>query len=181
MRRILSFCFSGLLLIFVWSCGNQKDLRNRANTENRIFQQEDGLISLKLEMAACYNDLVNPSSNTAEWNIVVSKPGRYNVWLSSATKDTTDLSYTNSVKISLLDNRIEGNPGCDKVVQNSGDVSYPFYRTDSHMGSFFIPEPGEYTIQIISEKVISKESKIRDLSISDNTKLMSLSLIPMTR
>jgi hypothetical protein len=67
--------------------------------QNKILQQEDGTISLKVDKADCYQDKVNPSSNTAEWNVRVSKSGRFNVWLSSATKDTTDLKYDNSVKL----------------------------------------------------------------------------------
>ena len=181
MKKVIKLCAMGLIIVIVGSCGNQKNSTKLADAENKIFQQEDGSISLQLEKAACYSDEANPSSNTAEWNIVVTKPGRYRVWLASATKDTTDLSYANSVRISFLDNRIEGNPEIDKVVRNSSEVDYPFFRTDSDMGTFFIPEPGEYTIQIISEKVISKESRAVDISLSDNTRLMSLFLDPMTR
>jgi hypothetical protein len=181
MRKIVSFCFSILFVLLVWSCDNQKDFRNRANAETRIFQQEDGSFYLKLEKATCYNDKVNPSSNTAEWSVVVTKSGRYNVWLSSATKDTTDLSYSNSVRISLLENRIERDPEIDKIVRNSVEVSYPYFRADSYMGSFFIPEPGEYTIQVISEKIISKESHLEKTTFTDNTEMMSLILIPLTR
>jgi hypothetical protein len=146
-----------------------------------ISQQRDGSILLKLEEAICYNDKVNPSCNTAEWKFVVPKPGRYKVWLSSATRDTTNLSYTAPVKISLLDNQLEGSPECDKIVRDSEEVAYPYFRTDSYMGSFYIPEPGEYNIQIISEKVTTKEIRSQTQLIADNTRLMSLILIPMTR
>ena len=139
-----------------WSCGRKSDSDNVS--DNAILQEADGTLALNVEKATCYNDIVNPSSNTAEWNIVVSKPGTYKVWLSSATKDTTDLSYINSVKISLLDKLLEVNPECDKVVLNSDDVSYPYFRADSYMGSFYISEPGEYSIQVISEKVLTKEA-----------------------
>jgi hypothetical protein len=33
----------------------------------------------------------NPQYNTAEWVFKVEKPGRYDVWLSSLTLDTTQL------------------------------------------------------------------------------------------
>ena len=98
--------------------------------------------------------MVNPSSNTAEWNVVVSKSGRFNVWLSSATKDTTDLKYKNSVMLSILDNRFEALPECDKIIQNSIDVSYPYFRADSFMGSLYIQDTGVYNVQVISEKIV---------------------------
>lgn len=173
------FAIVGLAALLVWSCGNQS--QNKNNADNAVIQQEDGTLSLNLENATCYNDEVNPSSNTAEWNVVVSKPGRFKVWLSSATKDTTDLSYRNTVKISLLDNELEADPACDKIVKNSGEVSYPYFRADSYMGSFYISEPGEYNIQIISEKVLPKEAMNDISSKPDDTRLMSVILTPNTR
>lgn len=173
------FAIVGLAALLVWSCGNQSQNKNSA--DNAVVQQADGTLSLNLEKATCYNDEVNPSSNTAEWNVVVSKPGRFKVWLSSATKDTTDLSYRNTVKISLLDNELEADPACDKIVKNSGEVSYPYFRADSYMGSFYISEPGEYNIQIISEKVLPKEAMNDISSMPDDTRLMSVILTPNTR
>ena len=179
-KRILAV-FIGLVTILAWSCshnGNKKDLQD---AENRIVQQEDGSILLSLNKAACYSDKVNPSSNTAEWGIVISKPGRFKVWLSSATKDTTFLNYANSVRIYLLDNQLEVKPACDKIVQNSSEVPYPYFRADSYMGSFYISEPGEYNIQVISEKVIAKNTGLQNTSLADNTRLMSVILTPGTR
>jgi hypothetical protein len=150
-------------------------------SDNAILQEADGTFALKLEKATCYSDIVNPSSNTAEWNVVVSKPGTYKVWLSSATRDTTNLSYINSVKISFLDKFLEVDPGIDKVVRNSDNVSYPYFRADSYAGSFYISEPGEYSIQVISEKVLTKEAMNHNPSGKDDTKLMSVILTPMTR
>jgi hypothetical protein len=94
--------------------------------ENAVLQQEDGTLSLDMEKATCYNDEFDPSSNTAEWNVVISKPGRFKVWLSSATKDTTELSYVNSVKISLLDNQLEVDPAVIRCSE-SDKVSYPYF------------------------------------------------------
>lgn len=179
-RRNFAF-FSGLVLILVWSCGNQGSTKNSADAENRILQEEDGTVSLKLDKAVCYNDAVNPSNNTADWDIVISKPGRFKVWLSSATKDTADLSYTNSVRINLLDDHLEVNPACDKVVQNSGDVPSSYYLADSYMGSFYVSEPGEYNIQVISEKVLARNTGSETASEVDDTKLMSVRLTPILR
>ena len=175
--------FAGLVLLMIalWSCNSKSESKKIGGGDDLIIQQEDGILLLKLEKAACYSNVSDPSSNTAEWNVVISQPGRYKVWLSSATKDTLDLDYNNSVRISLLDNQLEVNPECDKIVQNSGDVTYPFYRADSYMGSFYISEPGEYSIQVISEKVISKEVRNQTAYLSDDTRLMSVILTPMTR
>jgi hypothetical protein len=125
--------------------------------------------------------MVNPSSNTAEWNVFVSKSGRFNVWLSSATLDTTDLKYNNSVMLSILDNRIEARPACDKIIHNSSDVAYPYFRADSFLGSLYIQDTGMYNIQIISEKIVAKDIKKAELSGSDNSKLLSVFLTPITR
>lgn len=177
--RIKFLAFAAFAAMLTWSCGNHSGKKGVA--ENAVIQQEDGTLSLNLEKATCYNDEVNPSSNTAEWNVVVSKPGRFKVWLSSATKDTTDLSYNNSVKISLLDYQLEAEPACDKIVHNSSEVSYPYYRADSYMGSFYISEPGVYNIQIISEKVLPREAMNNISAGPDDTRLMSVILTPNTR
>lgn len=162
------------------NAADQKVMKNKT-VQNKILQQKDGTISLKVDKADCYQDVVNPSSNTAEWSVVVSKSGRFNVWLSSATKDTTDLKYNNSVKLNILDNRIEARPACDKIVLNSSDVSYPWFRADSFLGSLYIQDTGMYNIQIISEKIIPKESYKGGSSGSENSKLLSVFLTPITR
>ena len=169
-----------LVVIFFSSCSHQKNTKDSQVAENCVLQKEDGTVSLKLDKAPCYSDKVNPSNNTAEWNIVISKPGRFKVWLSSATKDTTNLRYANSVRISLSDDSLVVNPACDKIVQNSGDVPYQYFRADSYMGSFYLSEPGEYNIQIISEKVLAKNADAGIGSTKDNTMLMSVMLTPMT-
>jgi hypothetical protein len=179
-KRIFTFIIC-LGTILIWSCSRQIDTKNLQVAANGVLQQDDGTVSLKLDKAECYNDDVNPSNNTAEWKIVISKPGRFRVWLSSATKDTTDLSYANSVRISLLDNNLVGNPACDKIVQNSGDVPYPYFRADSYMGSLYLSDPGEYDIQVISEKVNAKNGATRNVSSASDTKLMSVILTPISR
>jgi hypothetical protein len=170
-------------IVLMYSCTNtgvQKDSNNKV-ARNKIIQQADGTISLKVDKADCYQDEMNPSSNTAEWSVVVNKSGRFNVWLSSATIDTTDLKYNNSVMLSILDNRIEAHPECDKIILNSSDVSYPYYRADSFIGSLYIQDTGLYNIQIISEKIIPKEVKKEKSSDLDNSKLLSVFLTPIKR
>ncbi len=171
----------GIVLLF--SCKNAvKSIEEaKISSGDKILQQEDGTISLKVDKAACYHDMIDPSSNTAEWNVVVSKSGRYEVWLSSATKDTTDLKYKNTVMLSILDNKFEAHPACDKVVQNSGDVTYPYFRADSFIGSLYIQDTGLYSIQVISEKILPKDYKSNESSGADNTKLLSVFLTPVSR
>ena len=41
----------------------------------QFCRKSDGTLALNIENATCYSDVVNPSSNTAEWNVVVSKTG----------------------------------------------------------------------------------------------------------
>lgn len=173
------FTIFSMVVLLVWSCGHKSG--SESVSENAVIQQSDGTLALNLEKATRYSDMVNPSSNTAEWNVVVSKPGTFKVWLSSATKDTTDLSYANSVKISLQDKLLEVVPECDKVVLNSENVSFPYFRADSYVGSLYISEPGEYSIQVISEKVLSKEAMSNTASGADDTRLMSVILTPLTR
>jgi hypothetical protein len=172
------YAIMGKGLLALWSCGNRT---TDQVSDNTILQDPDGTLLLNLEKATCYNDETNPSSNTAEWKIRVSKPGRFKVWLSSATMDTTRLKYMNSVKIFFMDNQIEGNPACDRIVQNSDEVTYPFYRADSYMGTFYISNPGDYIIQVISEKVIPREAMNELTSGPDETRLMSVILTPNTR
>jgi hypothetical protein len=171
--------FAGLALYSCSNSGGEKKQKNDP-AQTAILQQQDGTISLQVAKADTYQDVNNPSSNTAEWSVVVSKSGRYNVWLSSATKDTTNLQYDNSVKLSIRDDRIEATPAVDKVIQNSVDVSYPYYRADSFMGSLYIQEAGLYNIQVISDKIVSQDQQKNESSLSEDTKLLSVSLTPVT-
>jgi hypothetical protein len=170
-------------IVIFYSCGNtgvQKEPKISV-VRNKILQQADGTISLKVDKADCYQDEVNPSSNTAEWSVLVSKSGRFNIWLSSATKDTTDLKYNNSVKLSILDNRFEVHPACDKIVRNSSDVAYPYFRADSFLGSLYIQDTGLFNVQIISEKILTGDNKKGESTGSDNSKVLSVLLTPTTR
>jgi hypothetical protein len=181
MRRRFLPIFYGLVFVLVWSCSQQGSTKNTQEAENRIVQQADGTVSLKIEKAVCYSDAVNPTNNTADWNVVISKPGRFKVWLTSATKDTSDLSYSSSVKVNILDDHLEVNPAVDKIVQNSGDVPSSYFRADSYVGSFYVQEPGEYNIQVISDKVIAKNAGTGNNPQIDDTMLMSVVLTPAIR
>jgi hypothetical protein len=170
-------------IVLFYSCKNSvesSEIKNKT-VQNKILQQDDGSISLKVDKAVCYQDKINPSTNTAEWNVVVSKSGRFNIWLSSATRDTTDLKYNNSVMLSILDNRIEAHPTCDKIIHNSSDVTYPYFRADSFIGSLYIQDTGLYNIQIISEKIVQKNINKIESSGTENSKLLSVFLTPATR
>jgi hypothetical protein len=181
MKRYGLMILIGIVLFSACkNAGDQKEVKIKT-VQNKILQQPDGTISLKVDKADCYQDVVNPSSNTAEWNVVVSKSGRFNVWLSSSTKDTTDLKYNNSVKLNILDNRIEVHPECDKIIHNSSDVTYPYFRADSFLGSLYIQDTGLYNIQIISEKIVPKDINKGESSGSENSKLLSVFLTPITR
>jgi len=171
----------GIALLYSCNKSGEKKETDNQLIENRITQQEDGTISLKVEKADCYHDEINPSSNTAEWNVVVSKSGRFNVWLSSATRDTINLKYKNSVMLSILDNRLEARPACDKIIHNSTEVSYPYFRADSFMGSLYIQDTGIYNIQVISEKILPNDINKDASSASDDPKLLSVFLTPAIR
>ncbi|HLN21976.1 MAG TPA: hypothetical protein VK213_12860 [Bacteroidales bacterium] len=171
-----------VLLVFVGvafsSCSHSTNKFSEENlAQNAILQQQDGTISLEVEKADTYHDVKNPESNTAEWSVLVSKSGRYDIWLSSATKDTTRLEFDNSVMLTVKDDLIEAHPSIDKVIHNSSDVSYPYFRADSFMGSLYIRDTGLYNIQVISDRILPEdEPAVHD---SENaTKILSVSLTP---
>jgi hypothetical protein len=170
-----------LVIMVILSCSHPGSTKLTQEAENIIVQQADGTVSLKLDKAVCYSDSVNPKNNTADWNVVISKPGRFKVWLTSATKDTSDLSYSSSVKVNILDDHLEVTPAVDKIVQNSGDVPNSYFRADSYVGSFYVPEPGEYNIQVISDKVLAKNAGSKQNPQIDDTMLMSVVLTPAIR
>ena len=165
-----------------FSCNRTgKKIDNESIGSSMITQEPDGTISLNIDKAVCYQNVKDPSSNTAEWNFTVLEPGRYDVWVSSITKDTMNLRYENSVKVNLQDVRLEAKPIGNKIVEDATDVHYPYFRADSYMGTFYFEEPGEYSIQLISEKVIPSGKTPGTSEIDDHTKLRSLILTPMVR
>lgn len=173
------YVLTALVLVTFYSCNNSGGSNDKNSikstlADNAVMQQQDGTISLDVEQADTYHDINNPQSNTAEWNVVVSKKGRYDVWLASATKDTTRLKYKNQVMLNILDNQLEAQPSIDKVIQNSSDVSLPYYRAESFIGSLFIPDTGVVNIQIISDRIMPAG----DSDFTDDIKLLSVSLTP---
>ena len=183
MNRSLIVPLIAIITFSIASCRNsgQGNPGKGKVGSDKISQQADGTISLKLEKASCYSCETDPSNNTAEWNFVVSKPGRYGVWLSTATTDSMNLRYINSVKINLQDERLETTPVGDKIILNAGDVKYPYFRADSYMGTFYIEQPGEYSIQVISEKVVPVDKRESVEKPQNTTRMMSVILTPMTR
>lgn len=183
MRRVKAVLMLLIGISFFYSCSNSNEHKEVTNSPvcNKVLQQADGSIALHVRKAECYSDKVNPSSNTAEWNVVVSKSGRFNVWLTSATIDTTNLEYENKVCLSVQDSRLEAQPAIDKVIRNSSDVNYPYFRTDSFMGSLYIQDTGLYAVQIISDKILP-EDKVGDHNATgEKTKLLSVFLTPVVR
>jgi len=178
MKRLLFVV--GMIAMLGFSC-NQNGNTGDMEEGNLVMQQDDGTVLLELQKAECYSDENDPSSNTAEWKVSIAKAGRYNILLSSATKDTVNLSYTHKIKVTLQDNQLDIKPESNKILQDSDEVEYPYFQADSYMGTFYIQEPGEYNIQIISELVVSEESGAKLAGLSDDIKLMSLVLSPSTR
>jgi hypothetical protein len=121
----------------------------------------------------------NPQYNTAEWNFKVHKPGRYDIWLSSLTCDTSHLLFAENVTITAGDARIEKKPVGDEIVIDDKSVKSPWYRADSHMGSIFFSEPGEYQVQVISDRVMALPSDPSALNTDKHTLINSLILKPM--
>jgi len=70
------------------------------------MQQPDGTISLQLDKADRYSD-IRILRKLLPSGMLFFKTGRYNVWLSSATKDTTDLNYKSKVLVSVQDTRMK--------------------------------------------------------------------------
>lgn len=181
MKRDYFFWMMLAGITLIVSCNNavRSDVNRKLVAENKILQQKDGTISLQIDKAECYHDMVNPSTNTAEWNVVFNKSGRYDVWLSSATRDTTDLRYKSSVMLSISDNRLETLPIIDRVVQNSSDVSRPYYQADSFMGSLYIQDTGVCSVQIISDKILPKDYRNAGSAPEEQTKILSVLLRPV--
>jgi hypothetical protein len=179
-KSFLWIAVAGISLCY--SCGNAGNrTADSKKDDNRIMQQADGTISLKLAQADCYNDSADPSGNTAEWDVVVSKSGRYNVWLSSSTKDTTDIKYVHPVVVSIQDTRLVGHPSGRRIMPNSTDVAYPYFRADSFMGLMYIQDTGEFNIQVICDKILPDDSDQGKSSSEDISKLISVSFTPAIR
>lgn len=169
-----------LILVFASSCGNRNNGSNSDLSSSYITQQEDGTIVLNLEKAYLLEDSLHPDMNTAEWSIRIKSKGRYELWLTSYTKDTMDLQYDGPVFINFQDKRIKvesiiGN----EIVLDTPGLDKKYFRADSKLGSLYIENPGDYNIQLVGSKVRPFETSSLGNS-SRHTELRSLILKPMT-
>jgi len=170
----------GLVIVFpMTACndtGGAGKESKKARSEKSAGQAEG--VTLLIKDAALIQVDSNPQYNTAEWHFTVQKAGRYDVWLSSLTCDTTYLNFGDSVVITAGDTRLTGRPVGDEIVTEDMSVKEPWYRADSHMGSIFFREPGEYQVQVISDRVKKFTSDLSDLSVEKQTLINSLILKP---
>ncbi|MBE0677961.1 MAG: hypothetical protein IH592_04265 [Bacteroidales bacterium] len=173
----------GLVMVFpMTACndtGGAGKESKKARSEKTAGQAEG--VTLLIRDAALIQVDSNPQYNTAEWHFTVVKAGRYDVWLSSLTCDTTYLSFGDSVIITAGDTRLTGRPVGDEIVTEDLSVKEPWYRADSHMGSIFFSKPGEYQVQVISDRVEKLSADLSGLSVDKQTLINSLILKPMVR
>lgn len=172
--------FAGLVLVISMTACNDnggvsKKSRNAKSEQNTA--KAEG-VTLLIKDAALIQVDSNPEYNTAEWHFTVKKPGRYDVWLSSLTCDTLHLEYNENVVITAGDSRLTKMPVGDEIVIEDKSVQKPWYRADSHMGSVFFSKPGEYQVQVISDRVEPHATDLSDLSIEKRTLINSLILKP---
>ncbi|MBO7522263.1 MAG: hypothetical protein J6T30_00215 [Bacteroidales bacterium] len=139
---------------------------------NCVTQDVDGTLLLKLDDAECYSDMSNPIYNTAEWKTRIVKSGRYDIWLSSATHDTTSLHYVNTVRLNVKNTELNVKPKCDKISDNSA----PLFTAESYLGTVYLPDTGIVDVQIICEQIVPAgftdyiESKFVSLFFTPETK-----------
>ena len=179
MRKMKSVLAMVIGIALLFSCNNAQTNNNENLSINKVTQQEDGSIMLSVKKAECYRDEDDPSTNTAEWHIEVSKSGRFEIWLSSAIIDTTDLGYENKVLLNINNNVLETKPVANKIVKNAFEVAPPYFRADSFMGVMYIQDTGQYLVQVISDKILPED--IREDVVNERTRLLSVTLTPTTR
>jgi len=178
MSRVGFLAASLYLILLVGGCsGNKANEGTDIVLENEVVQSVNGDILLALEDAYLFNDSSNPDRNTAEWNFLVKNEGRYEVWLSSLTRDTMNLGYSMPVIVNFGDKRLEIQPIGDEILIDN--VDKPYFRADSRAGSIYIDDPGHYNLQVISEKVLPgsviKDGTARGIvTILDQIKLIPL-------
>jgi len=154
MIRVGFLAASVCMSLVLGGCRNKagQEVSNN-NLMNEVVQMGDGDILLAMEDAYLFNDENNPDRNTAEWTFQVKSEGRYEVWLSSLTKDTMNLEYNMPVIVNFGDKRLEIQPIGDEILNDIGVMS-PYFRADSRAGSIYINDAGQYNLQVISEKVL---------------------------
>ncbi len=169
-----------VLIIAITACNDNGGLKK----ENRIAKADKtagqtGGVTLLIKDAALIQVDSNPQYNTAEWHFKVDKAGRYEVWLSSLTRDTLHLQFEDNVIITAGDTRLDKKPIGDEIVTGDNSVKPPWYRADSRMGSIFFSKPGEYQVQVISDMVERHAADLSDMSVDKHTLINSLILKPM--
>jgi hypothetical protein len=170
--------FAIVALVSMTSCKDKRSAAADKEGKNSSTEVRADGVTLLITDADLIEVDSNPRYNTAEWNFTVKDPGRYDVWLSSLTCDTTHLYFDDLVTITAGDERIEKKPVGDEIVTDKS-VSEPWFRADSHMGSIFFKEPGEYQVQVISDRVMTHSSDLSKLSVDKHTLINSLILKPM--
>ncbi len=169
-------------IIYFAGCNREsKSTSENITNEKEIVQQSDGQIQLNIEDAYLLSDEDNPSSNTAEWRIKVLNKGRYEVWLTSLTQDTMDLHYEAPVIVNFEDKKITGKPIGNEIVLDDNDVHTPYFRADSKLGSIYIEDPGQYNIQVVSDKLRKGSVSAQAAIQGSQTILRSLVLKPLTQ
>ena len=176
--KLAFIIITGTTVLF--SCNNAQTSDGNDKI-NKIMQQPDGSIALHVKKAEWYRDKKNSSTNTAEWNVFISQSGRFDIWLSSATIDTTDLGYKNKVLLNINHNVLEVQPVINKIVKNDSEVESPYFRADSFMGSMYIQDTGLYLVQIISDKILPEDINDIGNTVAEKTKLFSVTLTPASR
>jgi len=169
-----------VLIIAMTACKDNGEMKKES--KNAKAENTDGNasgVTLLIKDAALIQVDSNPQYNTAEWHFKVDKAGRYDVWLSSLTCDTSHLKFEENVIITAGDSRLDKRPVGDEIVTGDNTVKAPWYRADSHMGSIFFSKPGEYQVQVISDRVERHTADLSDLSVDKHTLINSLILKPM--
>ena len=180
MKNILTALTAIVCLSLVNSCKTSSPPVINSTT-GMIKQDESGVLSLNIDNADTYADMDDRSDNTAEWNVVVSKSGRYNVWITSETMDTTNLRYKNPVLVNVQDKILQAHPDCDRIVTNSSDVHKPYFRADSFIGSLYLQDTGQFYVQVTSEMIVPRDYNVSESTASDIARLISVSFMPATR
>ncbi len=177
IRTIGLFAIAAILCLS--SCKNGGD--NAGLDEHgkvRGASGKDGGIELRIAEAYLLQVDERPQYNTAEWLFRVDKPGRYDVWLSTLTLDTTQLHFEDNVVITAGETRLDKKPVRDEIVTEDKSVSAPWYRADSHMGSIFFSKAGEYPVQVISDRVERHATDLSQIGKDEHTLINSVILKP---
>jgi hypothetical protein len=156
------------------SCNNSGNDKSKGS----VKEENGSGVTLLLKDADLMQVDSNPQYNTAEWSFVVKQPGRYDIWLSSLTCDTSNVLFASDVTITAGDTRIEKRPVSDQIITDDKNVKSPWVRADSHMGSVFFSEPGEYQVQVISDRVIPVTANESKTGKDKHTLINSLILKP---